>query len=147
MRIPRASALVLCLAAPIVSCGDDEATGPEADQITGIWNATQMEYTCKSFPAQVDLVDLGGSATLTLDEAGTFELIVVEPGEGPDTISGTWQLSADTITITEFGMPFSIVFDVTLSGNSLVMRGGDVEFDFDGDEVEEEADLDLTFVR
>jgi hypothetical protein len=34
-----------------------------------------------------------------------------------------------------------------LSGNSLSLTGADMEYDFDGDDVPEEADQNATFVR
>lgn len=64
--------------------------------------------------------------------------LVLSPacGEGTgvdmDDLVGTWQASIDVLTITETGDPFSVQFEFTLSGATLTLTGGDVDFDFNG---------------
>jgi len=131
----------------MIGCGDDESAGPEPAEITGTWNATEVEYVSIPPGTTVELIALGGTATLTLEASSTFHFVVTPASEAPQTTDGTWDLDGDTIEMTPQGMPFSWQFDVTFADDSLGLRGGHVEYDFDDDGTPEQAVLNLQLVR
>ena len=95
---------------------------------------------------RVDVVAQGTKLVLALT-AGSFALTITDPGESPQVTNGSWTSSRDTMTLTPSGMPFSWVFDMNLSGNTLTLTGGSVEFDFNADGALEQAKLNLTLAR
>lgn len=135
------------LAVATVGCGDDEPSGPGQDEITGTWQGTKVEYTAPGGVPKVDLIALGGSASLLLNPDNTLVYTVTPAGGAAEVTAGTWQLGGDMMTITPAGMPFSWQFEVDYAGDDLRMSGADVEYDFNGDEVGEAAKLDLEFTR
>jgi len=143
----RFGVLAVLVCAAIGCSDDDEDTGPAPEQLTGIWNATKVEYVSVPPASTVELIGLGGSATLTLDDDGTFEFVVTPSAEAPETTEGTWDIDGDMMSFTPQGMPFSWQFDVTLADDSLELNGASVEYDFNGDDTPEQAKLYLTFVR
>lgn len=140
------AALALLVGA-MCGCGDDKAAGPEPAQITGLWNATKVEYVSRPAGESVDLVALGGSGTLTLGESNAFLLVITPFAEIPQTTEGTWALDGDTLELTPLGMPFSWQFDVALAGDSLGLSGASVEYDFNDDGTPDQATLNLSLAR
>jgi hypothetical protein len=141
----RAVSIALLLSA--AACGDDSA-GPTASQITGTWQATQVEFVRVAAPAvSVDLIAAGGSATLVLASDRNFTYTVTPPGELTGLETGTWELDGAILTMTPTHLTFSLQFEVQLSGDTLRLSGADAEYDFDGDHVAEPAKLNLVLVR
>ncbi|MGD2152406.1 MAG: lipocalin family protein [Gemmatimonadales bacterium] len=133
------------LAGAALACGSD-GVGPAPDQIAGTWTATKMEYVSVAQPAQtVDLIDEGGTATLLLNEVGTYTFTVTPNGEPQTVETGDWELNGDVMTVTPDGVIFELQFDVALSGNTLSLSGADAEYDFGGGP--EDAKLNLELVR
>lgn len=138
------AAMLLCAMA---GCSEDKSAGPEPEQITGVWNATKVEYVSRPGGTAVDLIALGGTGTLTLNDNGTFRLVVTPFAEASRTTEGTWALSGDMLSLTPLGMPFAWQFDVAFSGDSLGLGGASVEYDFNEDGTPDQATLNLLFVR
>lgn len=141
-----AGPMVLLLVAGM-GCGDDNPSGPGKDEITGTWQATKVEYTTPAGVSMVDLIALGGSASLVLNADNTLVYTVTPAGGAPEVTTGTWHLSTDMMTVTPSGMPFSWQFDVDYTGDELRMSGADVEFDYNDDDIDEPAKLNLVFTR
>ena len=131
----------------VTGCGKDKSTAPKPTEITGTWTATKVEYTSKTTSDWVEFIIAGGAGTLILGETKRYELRLTPPGGIARVNTGTWSLDGDIMTMTETGMPFSVVFEIRLSGNVLELTGGDVEYDFDNNGIPEQADLDLEFTR
>ncbi|MBE0593520.1 MAG: lipocalin family protein [Gemmatimonadales bacterium] len=116
------------------SCGDSTAVDPQS--LLGTWDATKLEFTrVANTSDKVDLIDLGGEFVITLAAndvcTGTFTV----PGELPENLTGTWSVSVDVFTLHWDGDTGNTQFDMTLSGNTLTLTGGDVDYDFgNGDE-------------
>lgn len=138
---------LIVLAVAGVGCGDDEPSGPSEDEITGTWLATKVEYTNPEVGPAVDLIALGGSASLILNPDNSLAYTVTPSGGAADVTEGTWQLGGQVMTITPAGMPFSWQFEVDFSGDGLRMSGANVEFDLDDDDIDEPAELNLEFTR
>lgn len=139
--------LATWLLCALAGCGKDKSTGPEPRQITGAWNATKVEYVRRPAGAAVDLVALGGSGTLALNDDGSFRLVITPFAAAEDVTEGTWALGGDILELTPLGMPFSWQFDVALAGDTLGLSGASVEYDFDEDGTRDQATLNLLLVR
>ncbi|MBA4378986.1 MAG: hypothetical protein C0395_10120 [Gemmatimonas sp.] len=124
-------------------CGGDDPVAPPVQDVYGQWTAVEFKYQSVPPETTVDIVAFGGTATLDLQEDGDFELVVSPVGELSATTYGYWELSQDMMSLTPQGMHFSWEFDVALVDGKLSLRGASVEFDFDNDEVPEDATLDM----
>lgn len=131
-----------------LTCGDDDGAGPSASDITGMWQATSVEYVAAGQPALTEqLLAGGGTATLELAAGGTYTFTLTPAGAPTEIENGGWQLLGDVMVVTPEGALFSLVFDVSLSGNTLRLSGADTEFDFDDDGTPEPAVLNLVLTR
>jgi hypothetical protein len=137
----------------MVAVGCSETIDPAditLQDLVGTWNATKVEYTPDGGGAAFDLIDNGGSATLTLSASGTLTGTFTFAGQS-DEIDGTVSLANGRLTLTEPGEggdpPEVTVFDVTLSGNTLTLTSDDVEFDFNFDGENEPASVVIVGVK
>jgi hypothetical protein len=130
-----------------MGCGDDNPSGPSKDEITGTWQATKVEYTTTAGVPMADLIALGGSASLVLNADNSLVYTITPAAGVPNVTTGTWHLSTDMMTVTPSGMLFSWQFDVEYTSDQLRMSGADVEFDYDNDDIDEPAKLNLVFTR
>jgi hypothetical protein len=146
----RISLLFLLLALPIAAaCSDDDPAGPPADELTGTWTATSLELiSAADANTRVDLIDLGFTCTLMLEEDGDFVITVVDPEIGNVGGSGHW-ISTDVLTMEFLEGQFNVTwqFDISLTGSTLRLTGADAEYDFDDDGTEDAAKINLTLVR
>lgn len=123
----RAAALGLALAT--AACGDDDDPfSPTMENVAG-------SYTASTFTAQsdllgnLDLLAMGASVSITLDEDGTTtgRLFVPELGEDDGDVdvdlTGTWSLTGDTVTFSQTGDSFIRDVDFVASENRLTGEG------------------------
>jgi hypothetical protein len=133
----------------LIAC-DDDGTGPDPATLAGTWDAIEVELVSVADPGtSVELIGLGGSATVVLNANGTFDYTVTFPGELPENIAGTWEVSADVFTMrwTEGGFLNEWQFDYSLVADELTLTGADSSFDFDDDGTEDPAKLNAILVR
>jgi hypothetical protein len=129
------------------ACRKDTVTSPNAQGLTGTWQATKAEYVrADDLSLTYDVVAHGGTVTLTLTSTD-FTLTVTQSGASPQVTPGTWTSTTDLMTLTPSGVSFTWVFEMSQSGNNLTLTGAHVEFDFNGDGTNEQARLNLTLVR
>lgn len=145
----RAIAVAVVLATAVGACGSDKGTGPAPTGLTGAWRATKAEFVSTANSSRkADLVALGGTFTMTLTSTGSFTIAGTSPGEPAFTWSGTYNASQDMISFNvNVGFSGTMEFDMALSGNTLTLTGADGEYDFNGDDVPEEAKLNLVLTR
>jgi hypothetical protein len=106
------------------------------------------EFSDRANPTlRIEVVSQGVSIVLVLNAGGTFTLTTIVPGIAPEVSTGTWTATSDVLTLRPAGISGDTQFDMTLSGDTLALRGGHVLFDVDGDDVDEEAALDMTLAR
>lgn len=131
-----------------LACGDG-SVGPAASDITGTWQATQVEYVSVAQPSQsVDLIaDEDWTVTLALAANGTYTFTQTPPGEQPQTSTGTWELDGDVFNVAPTGTQYRLQFEIALSGSTLSLTGADAEYDFDDDGSPEDAKLNLVLTR
>jgi hypothetical protein len=147
----RAGALALILSL-LPGCGKDKAVGPKPTEITGLWNATKVEYVRKADPPlRVNLIAPDTTATCAINSDKTYVFIVRRAGQVPDTTRGTWRLDGDQFMVTLSATPLiTWAWDAGLTSNTLTLTGADMWYDFNGDDLwqsEEEADNNTVLVR
>lgn len=118
--------------------GCKSSTAPDKSGLKGTWRATKAEFTSLANPAtKVDVVALGGTATLVLNES-TAVLTITKPGESARVYNANWSSSTDVLTLTwTSGSSGQSQFDFTLNGDHLSMEGGHMPFDFTAGSFEE----------
>ncbi len=138
-----ALAVLLCTA---VSCGGDKSTAPEPQQLTGLWNATSVQYVF-SPSTSVDLIqERSYTASLLLNEDHTYRYVLAPPSGPADTLANSWDLSSDG-TMTLRLSNGEMQFDTQLADDTLRLTGADSPFDYNGDGLWEEGKLNRTFAR
>jgi hypothetical protein len=140
--------LLVVLAAVAGSCGGSSSpTAPSVETLAGTWRATRAEFaSAANASLKVEVISLGATLVLVLDQAGTFTQTFTPPGNPPEVTTGTWSASRDVLTLRR-GASSNSQFDMTLSGSTLTLTGGSALFDVNGDDVDEEAKLSVTLVR
>ncbi len=157
MRPIRYIGPVVVLAASVVfaNCGSSNPASPSqggnnqsSQGLAATWQATRAEFvSAANSNIRVEVVSRGTTIVLSLQSTGAYSRTITDPGHAPNVETGTWSASRDVLTLRPAGMPFSIEFDYTLSGNTLTLAGGHVEFDINGDGAVEEAVLNSTLAR
>ena len=123
--LPRAVALCLTLA--LAACGDDdEGTNPTLDDVAGSYTATTFTLTTEGVP--LDLLALGATVTadLAADGTTTGRLFVPDLGQGgslDEDLTGTWSLSANTVTFTQSNSTLINDVDFAVGPNTLTGEG------------------------
>ncbi len=129
----------------VLSACSKESTAPSAESIVGTWSATKVQYASTTGLGTVDVIALGGTATLVLNQDMTFHYYCALGQKTIENIVGTWDVS-DGLTLT-ISPTNKMQFDASLSGNTLTMSGADRSYDFDNDNELEDAKLSMTFTR
>ncbi|KPK00962.1 MAG: hypothetical protein AMS20_14525 [Gemmatimonas sp. SG8_28] len=124
---------VAVLAATAANCGDSI----EPESLVGTWDATELRFTNLANASETtDIVDMGGSFTITLSANGAYQATITAPAMDPDVTSGTWAYTdLDGLTLTETGEIDGTDISVNLSGDTMTISSTDgITFDFgDGD--------------
>ena len=140
--------LLLALLPLAASCGgDEETTGPISNDLIGSWDATSIEIVSVANPeVSVELIAFGANGRLVLESNGNFGLSVGVPGEPTEFAGGTWSsTNVLTLSFDSGDIEGTWRFNYILNGDTLRLTGADIEFDFD--DVEEAAVLNMTMVR
>jgi len=151
----------------LLSCSSDDPEaiadcGPDycISELQGTWEATEYTLTfCGQGevpePSSFDVIAEGGSATLVVQANGRFTLnamIMVGGQTFSESVSGKIYFEDEEFFAIQFDddePDDPTYFGDTLSGNTFRLIGGSVvaEWDFDGDENDEEACLTIAFVK
>ncbi len=144
----RARAAAVALVAMAGACGGG-GTAPSPTQLAGTWRVTKVEYvSATNASTKLEHVSSGAVYTLTLTSGGSFTFTGTHPGDDALSLAGTYQASVDVLTLNfTSGMLGTMVFDMSLNGNTLTRSGGHAEYDIDGDDQGEETLLNLVFAR
>ncbi|WP_299532757.1 hypothetical protein [Ulvibacterium sp.] len=153
--------IVLITIAISLSCSSDDEDlsisldGPvlSVSDFTGNWVAISAVFESIDVSGtRLDIIEEGGSATLTVQANGRFAITINTPGLGSETFSGELGFNGE-----EYGDLLIIVFDgdarddyelfnIAIENNVLFLSGI-TTFDFTGNGTEESAVIDLGLVR
>jgi len=147
MRLVRTLTVLVLGAGLMVGCNDD-GISPEdltlADLVGG-WSADEFEFTSQSNPAEsVDFITLGGEVTLSVADNGRYTIVMLPPQDTPDVSKGSVDVDGGFLLVTDDETPGdTVTFTLILSGNTLTIETGELEFDFGAGD--EPADLHAVF--
>jgi hypothetical protein len=137
---------IAVLGAATLGCGGDDE--PTLESLSGTWDIVKFEYVnVENSSQRVDLVALGLTGTVNLNDNGQYSATTEEPGFPPETATGTWSYTVDTFTLQETGSSGDATFDLNLGNDVLTLTGADSEFDFDDDGTPEPAKWNITLER
>lgn len=128
------------------ACSDDE--GITIADLVGTWDATQFTLSNPNGVQSLDLIAAGGSFTLTVAANGSFTGEQSLLGQ-TDTFAGTIVLTGNnTMTLVDATDP-SDETDLmyTLNGDQLAITSTDITFDWDGNDVDDPAELEAVLQR
>ena len=122
--------------------GDEDDISTEGvEEIAGAWKATSASFN------GIDVVELGGSVTLTIQNNGKFTLSLVRPGENNMVFTGRLGFDEGWLAVEYDTDPGEYeYYDITYDANNLHI-GANSEFDFDGDGTDEFVIFFLDMVR
>lgn len=140
----------------IASCGEDDDPKLEGDNysitdIAGNWTATQAIFSSVDIPNKgfLDIIDEGGSLTLSIQNNGRFKLTIMLPGEANQVFEGQLGFDEEWLAVSYDELPGDydyLFFDLNDSKTVLTIRG-DAGYDFDEDGIEDPASMDLILSR
>lgn len=142
--------LLLALLPLCTACGgDEETTGPVVNELVGSWDAVEIELIADADPPiRVELISMGANGRIVLEANGDFGLSVGIPGEPTEFAGGTWgATNVLTLSFDSGDIEGTWVFNYVLNGDNLTVSGAATEWDFDGDEVDDPATLNMQLVR
>ena len=137
-------------------CGEDDDPKLEGDKysiadIKGNWIATQAIFSSIEVPNKglLDIIDEGGSLTLSIQDNGRFTLTIILPSETNQVFTG--QLGFDEVWLAVSydenpGEYDYLFFELNAGKTNLTIRG-DGTYDFDDDGIEDLASIDLVLMR
>ncbi len=143
--------LAVSLLVGVAACGSSPS-GPKEQSLVGTWAATSVQFVSTEGLGTVDVInDHGGTGTLVLNADHTFTFDCTDPGHQDIALTGTWETPEPGDLALHMpappGMTNEMDFSVSLSGNTLTLKGAHREYDFNGDGVPHEARLNLALAR
>lgn len=127
---------------------NNTTTIPTPSQLAGVWTASKAEFTDKANPSQkIDIIQQGGSVSLTVETNGHYTFNVNIPGEPPSTETGTIiRVNTQFITFDSAnGGTHALAY--TYSGTALTLMNENSYFDFNNDNIDEPATLYIILQR
>lgn len=133
---------LLMLLMLIISCSKDDGHSTEGlAEIAGNWTATKATFN------GVDVIEEGGTVTLTISENGRFTFTINRAGGRTMVFSGKLWFDEEWLAVeydTDKGE--AEYYDISYNDSKLHL-GANSEFDFDGDGTDEIVIFFLDMVR
>ena len=128
-----------------IACGDP--VGIEPGAIAGTWNAINYGFVNKAdLDDTVELISQGASLTVTFTSDGDFTWDFRDVDGQLEARSGTFSVAGSILTLSESGQDPD-PFLATRNDDSMTLRTGNREFDFDEDGIGEPAELRIFLTR
>lgn len=141
----------LVSAAGLAACGDSAGPGGgiSLEDLVGAWSATTVTYTSQADAGQrVDRIAGGGFATATVADGGRYAFVLVPAEDEPEIGSGYMLVERGFLLVQNITEPgVTIAFSTTLANGTLGLVSDEPMYDFDGDEEEEPAILQIGLRR
>ena len=155
------SAFLLTILFLIFSCSSSDDSGGlsgtdlSISELQGSWTVTSLVFGKLCDPGvdcpveEVDVIEEGATATLTIQGNGRFTILSAIPGGGSETITGQMSFDEDLLVLEFDDVPGEEEYygiQLSNNGNTLAINGN-AEYDFDGDGTDEPANLNLVCSR
>ena len=126
----------------LVACNKDKGFSTEGiDEIAGTWTATSASFN------GTDVIEEGGSVTLTIQNNGRFTFTIKRPGRDDMVFTGNMGFDEEWLAVEYDTYPGEYeYYDIDYDAHNLHI-GANSEFDFDGDGTDEEVIFFLDMVR
>ena len=150
--------LIVITSSYLFSCSEDDGddfslvgTNTSIAAISGNWNATKAVFGNTSGPVmETDVVANGGTVSLSIQSNGRFTITVAEQGKPAEIDTGRMGFDEDLLVVSFDDDPEEFeFFGINHIEPNLTITGGNgsAGYDFNGDGVDEPADVDFEFVR
>ena len=141
------SKIVLPVALLAVGCsGDPVAIDPGS--LAGTWNAISYAFINKADLSEaVDLVGRGASLTITFTSDGNYTWDFRDVDGETTSVSGMFTTDDPLLTFSDVGGGTPEPFLAVREDDNLSLATGNAEFDFDGDDVLEDAQWQIFLLR
>ena len=126
-----------------------QGTNESMAEIAGDWTATVANFSrAAAGPVlEVDIVAMGGTASLVIQPNGRFTFTWQLPGEAPVVTTGQMAFDQDLLVVAEDSNPGDWEFFGIMFMMNNMSLNGPAEYDFDGDDIAEPAFLTLDLMR
>jgi hypothetical protein len=132
-----------------IGCGN--VTGPIAidpGSLAGTWNARSYGFINKANLSEaVDLVGRGASLVITFTSDGNYTWDFQDVDGETTSVSGTFTTDDPLLTFSDVGEGTPEPFFAVRNDDNLKLATGNAEFDFNEDDVLEEAQWEIFLVR
>lgn len=150
-------ASVLVLLSFIMSCSDEDENPPlEGDtyninDISGNWTATEAGFTSTGVPnkGSVDVMDEGGTLTLSIQSNGRFTLTIKLPQKADQVFTGQLGFDEEWLAVSYDEAPGDYeyhYFDLNADKTVMTIRGQGT-YDFDEDSEEDPASFSFILMK
>ena len=150
------SAILTVFSIFFTCCGEDDEPKLKGDKysisdIAGNWTATQAFFSSIEVPhkGSLDVLGEGGTLTLSIKDNGRFTLTIILPGEANQVFSGQLGFDEEWLAVSYDEDPGEydyMFFELNATKTELTIRG-DAGYDFDDDNIEDLASMDLVLKR
>ncbi len=129
-----------------IGCGDP--IGIDPGSLAGTWNARSYAFINKADVTEaVDLVGRGASLTITFTSDGNYTWDFRDVDGATTSVSGTVTTDDPILTFSDVGNGTPEPFLAVREDDNLSLVTGNAEFDFDGDDVLEDAQWQIFLLR
>jgi hypothetical protein len=124
-------------------------TNESMAEIAGDWTATVANFSrAAAGPVlDVDIIALGGTASVMIQTNGRFTFTWQLPGEAAVVTTGQMAFDQDVLVVSEDSSPGDWEFFGIMFAMNNMSLNGPAEYDFDGNDVDEPAFLTLDLTR
>lgn len=140
------SKIVVPVALLAIGCSDPAAIDPGS--LAGTWNAISYAFIDKAEVNEtVDLVGRGASLIITFTSDGNYTWNFQDVDGETTSVSGTFTTDDPLLTFSDVGDGTPESFLAVRIDDTLSLATGNAEFDFDGDDVLEDAQWQIFLLR
>jgi hypothetical protein len=119
--------------------------------LAGNWTATQALFSSldQDYKGSVDVIDEGGSLTMSIQSDGKFTITILIPGESNEVFRGLLRFEEEWLTVSYDTEPDDYdYFFIELSvDKSILTLRGEGAYDFDDDGKEDLSSINLILER
>ena len=140
------SKIVVPVALLTIGCSDP--VGIDSGSLAGTWNAISYAFINKAdLNEAVDLVGRGASLTITFTSDGKYTWDFRDPDGTTTSVSGTFTTDDPLLTFSDVGGGTPEPFLAVREDDNLSLATGNAAFDFDGDDVLDDAQWQIFLLR